>query len=260
MGLKLQGWVWGEVPSGFKRRCANKMQLMVVHEELEGHLDLERFRTRMESKRDESSLYGRERLHLFQLENGTTVLVRPYRHGGIFRYLTGGLFATWPPRPFKELAVTEEARRRGVPTLEICGAWVERMWGPFYRGWLITRQLADAHDLWAVLQKGLYGGAGGKLLLQAVARSVRRMHRCGIYHRDLNLKNIMVRRYKDDITTYIIDFDKAKMFPGKVPPEKAQENLRRLLRSICKLDPDRRHLSQQDWDQFLRFYTEAAEA
>jgi serine/threonine protein kinase len=86
------------------------------------------------------------------------------------------------------------------------------------------------------------------------------MHRRGIYHRDLNLKNIMVRRDKDEITTYIIDFDKAKMFPGEVPPEKAQKNLRRLLRSICKLDPDRRHLSQRNWDQFVQFYTEAVEA
>jgi tRNA A-37 threonylcarbamoyl transferase component Bud32 len=234
--------------------------LIIVRNELEAYLDPDRFVKQATPQNEESSLYGRGGLYLIQMSNGEAVVVRPYRHGGCFRHLTGGLFFTWPPRPFRELAITEEARRRGLRTSVVCGAWVKRAWGPFYRGWLITRELADAQDLWEVLQKGLYGGADGKLLLQAVAQSVREMHRRGIYHRDLNLKNIMVRRDKDEITTYIIDFDKAKMFPGEVPPEKAQKNLRRLLRSICKLDPDRRHLSQRNWDQFVQFYTEAVEA
>ena len=235
------------------------MQMMIVREGLEILLDSEKFRSQMESKKEESYLYGRGRLHLIQMDNGETVLVRPYRHGGIFRYFTGSLFLTWPPRPFQELAVTEEARRRGIRTLEICGAWIERVWGPFYRGWLITRELGHAHDLWVALQNGFYAGADGKLLLQAVAQSVRRMHRRGLYHGDLNLKNIMVRRESDNIAAYIIDFDKAKIFPQEVPGGKARKNLRRLLRSVCKLDPNRRHLSQQDWDLFVRFYVEAVD-
>lgn len=233
--------------------------MMIVREGLEGHLDPQKLKRRMEPKTEPSPFHGRGRLHLMRMDDGETVLVRPYRHGGIFRHFTGDLFFTWPPRPFQELAVTEEARRRGIRTLEICGAWVERVWGPFYRGWLLTRELRHAHDLWTALQNGFYAGADGKSLLRSAAQSVRRMHRSGIYHRDLNLKNIMVRRDNDRITTYIIDFDKAKIFPGEVPPERAQKNLSRLLRSICKLDPDRRCLSQRDWDRFVRFYTEAAE-
>ena len=232
---------------------------MMVREGLEPYLDPEKFAEQWKSEKEVSPFQGRERLRFLHLENGETGLVRSYRHGGILRHLTGDLFFTWPPRPFRELAITEEVHQRGIPTLEIFGAWVERVWGPFYRGWLITRELRGADDLWAALQNDLYIETNGKSLLRTVARSLRQMHRRGVYHGDLNLKNILVRREKNEIRSYIIDFDKASLFPREVPPEKAQKNLSRLLRSVCKLDPNRECLSQEDWDLFIRFYREGGE-
>ncbi|MFQ5903771.1 MAG: lipopolysaccharide kinase InaA family protein [Candidatus Binatia bacterium] len=232
---------------------------MMVREGLELYLGLEKFMRQRESGKEASPFHGRENLRFFHLDNGEIALVRAYHHGGILRHLTGEFFFTWPPRPFRELAITEEVRRRGIPTLEIFGAWVERAWGPFYRGWLVTREIKGAHDLWAALQSDLYVETSGKSLLQAVAQGLRRMHRQGVYHRDLNLKNVLVRREEDGIISYIIDFDKARLFPREVPSEKAQKNLSRLLQSVCKLDPDRRRLSHEDWDLFIRFYKEAGE-
>lgn len=255
MGLRLQDWIWGNTPSGFKRVSPNRTQMMIVQERLESTLDLEKFRRI--GKSEKSPFHGRGKLRVFHLDNGETALVRSYRHGGTFRCLTGNLFWSWPPRPFRELALTEAVRRKGIPTLEIYGAWVERVWGPFYRGWLITRELTEAHDLWAALQSDLYTGTNGRPLLKAVAQSLREMHRRGVYHGDLNLKNILIRREVDGITSYIIDFDKARIFPREVPQQKAQINLSRLLRSVCKLDPDRQRLPQEDWDLFLRLYKEA---
>ena len=252
----IQTWVWGNVPAGFKRFSPNPVRMVLVREGLEGCLNPARFFAQGKKAR-ESPFRGRGRLDFFQLDNGETVLVRTYRHGGILRRLTGDLFFTWPPRPFRELAATAEISWRGVSTSEVLGAWVERVWGPVYRGWLITRELKGAQDLWGALEGGLYFENQGRTLLQAVARSIRRMHLRGVYHEDLNLKNIMVRREGDQVRSYIIDFDKARLFSGEVPPQRAQRNLMRLLRSICKLDPDRQRLSPEAWDLFIRFYREA---
>lgn len=231
--------------------------MALVRKGLEPYFDFEKFARREERAKEASPFYGRERLLFFHLENGETALVRAYRHGGMLRHLTGELFFTWPPRPFKELFLTEEARRRGVPTLEIFAAWVERSWGPFYRGWLFTRELKDAKDLWSALQGKSDGGWDRNLLLKAVAQAIRQMHRQGIYHRDLNLKNILVKQEGGGTRSYVIDFDKARLFPGEVPSGMARKNLNRLLRSACKLDPEGRFLSLEDRNLLIRFYREA---
>jgi tRNA A-37 threonylcarbamoyl transferase component Bud32 len=255
----VQEWVWGDTPTGFKRVSSGQIQMMMVRESLEPYLTPEKFIEQRESGKEASYFHGRDRLRFLHLDNGDTALVRAYRHGGVLRRLTGDFFFTWPPRPFRELVLTEEVRRRGVPTVEIFAACVERIWGPFYRGWLITRELRGADDLWAALQSDLYVGTAGRSLLQAVAQSLRKLHRQGVYHGDLNLRNILVRREAEEIRSYIIDFDKAKLFPREVSPERARRNMSRLLRSVCKLDPQRRHLSEKDWELFIRFYQEVRE-
>lgn len=230
--------------------------MILVREGLEEHLNPQ---TMLEQKwrvNEASPFYGRSPLSLLRLDDGDTALIRAYRHGGFLRRFTGDYFFSWPPRPFRELAVTLEARHRGVPTADVLAAWVKRTCGPLYRGWLITREIKGSDDLWAALQSNRYAEANGAALLQAAARSVRRMHRQGVYHGDLNLKNILVRREADQIKSYIIDFDKARLFPGEVPAKKARRNLARLLRSVGKLDPERRHLSRASWDLFIRFYNE----
>ena len=231
--------------------------MALVRRGLEAYFDFGKFVRREGAAGEASPFYGRQRLVFFRLKNGETALVRAYRHGGMLRHITGEFFFTWPPRPFKELFLTEEARRRGIPTLEIFAACVERSWGPFYRGWLVSRELNDARDLWNALQRDCHGGANRGALLRAVAQAVRRMHRLGIYHRDLNLKNILLKRGEGGVRSYIIDFDKAKLFPGEVPPGTARRNLNRLLRSARKLDPDGRFLPPEDRNLLLRFYREA---
>jgi Lipopolysaccharide kinase (Kdo/WaaP) family len=253
----IQQWVWGYTPPGFRVIRSGRTQIGIARRELTPYLSLEGLKEESADGKEASAFFGRGQLKVLRLKNGETVLVRPYRHGGLVRWLTEEIFVTWPPRPFKELAITEEARRRGLPTLEIFAAWIERIWGPFYRGWLVTRELKGANDLWSTLRNGLYTGSDKKSLLLAVAQSIRTMHHQGIYHGDLNLKNILVRNEAGRIRTYIIDFDKAQLFGGVVPPCKAKRNLSRLLRSARKLDPDRQHLSQRDWELFMHFFHEA---
>ena len=84
------------------------------------------------------------------------------------------------------------------------------------------------------------------------------MHREGVYHADLNLRNILVRAEADSVVSYLIDFDKTKLFLGKLPAELVKRNLDRLQRSVLKLDPERKYLSATAWEEFLGFYHEAA--
>jgi tRNA A-37 threonylcarbamoyl transferase component Bud32 len=173
------------------------------------------------------------------------------------RYLNHDLFCTWPPRPFVELAATEHARRKGVLTVEVVAACIERTWGPFYRGWLITRELAGATDLWGALQDEHYTKPDKRPLLKAVAESIRRMHDQGIYHSDLNLKNVLVRRKDVAIEAYIIDFDKAQLFSGSLSSTRVEKNFKRLDRSLRKLDPDQSWITGDEWQWLRTFYFQA---
>jgi tRNA A-37 threonylcarbamoyl transferase component Bud32 len=68
-----------------------------------------------------------------------------------------------------------------------------------------------------------------------VARAFVTMHREGIYHRDLHLKNILIQKKRGEGTPeiFIIDFDKADCKDILTPKEKLK-NLLRFNRSIEK--------------------------
>jgi predicted Ser/Thr protein kinase len=114
--------------------------------------------------------------------------------------------------------------------------------------------LSHAEDLWSALQSGLVDRVGLRVALQAVAESVRAMHREGVYHGDLNLKNILLRLENGAVAGYIIDFDKAKLFLGQLPPGLVKKNLDRLLRSARKLDPEQKYLPAGAWNEFVDLY------
>src|SRR2546427_10693957 len=116
------GWFWGDLPAGFEKLRAAPARLIIVRGAAAAEIDLEKLPTDARAGTEESPFHGRAKLAHLRLGNGTSALVRSYRHGGVMRRLTGGMFCTWPPRPFRELSITEEARRAGGPTVEILGA------------------------------------------------------------------------------------------------------------------------------------------
>jgi len=256
-GMFSEKMIWGAIPEGFQKLTDPRGNRLAVRADRQREI---LFSTclEIESRGDAASVFGRGDMRSVQLADGTTALFRSYHHGGFFRSLTGKWFFSWPPRPFRELIITEELRRRGFPTVEVLAACVEKIRGPFYRGWLVTRQLEGAQDLWAGLQNGYSESVGIETILKAVAASIRRMHREGIYHRDLNLKNILVRSSAVGVESHVIDFDKAILVLGQLPVPLAQKNLDRLLRSIRKLDPQRQYFSAARWDGFLEYYNAAA--
>ena len=200
--------------------------------------------------------FGRTGLHAISLVGGDAV-IRSYRHGGPFRLVTRGWFMARPPRPFAELTVTVAAKERGLATPDVLAALVSWGLGPWYRGWLVTRELAGAQDLWAWLRQD-FAAEVKQILLQEVGRSLYFMHRSGIDHADLNLRNILVRNGESSPEIYFIDFDRARLFPGPVPGFRARQNVRRLSRSLNKLDPERLYVSTPDWNSLLDAYGFAA--
>lgn len=248
-----ENMIWGAIPEGFQKLTDPQGNRLAVRADRQREI---MFSTCLdiESYGAAAGLYGRGDMRSVQLADGTTALFRRYRHGGILRSITGMWFFSWPPRPFRELSITEELRRRGVPTVEVYAACVGKIAGPFYRGWLVTRQLEGAHDLWAALHSGFCQSVGIEAVLKAVAAAIRRMHREGVYHHDLNLKNILVRSTAAGVESHVIDFDKAILLLGQLPVPMAEMNLDRLLRSIGKLDPQRQYFPPAAWDGFIEYY------
>lgn len=197
--------------------------------------------------------FGRAGLHAVALADGVYALVRSYRHGGLLRGITRHWFIRRPLRPFAELAVTVAAREQGVAVPEVLAALVAQGHGPWYRGWLVTRELEGAVTLWAALLGGV-SGRGKQVLLRRVGRALRGMHAAGIDHVDLNLRNILVLHELPGPEVYIIDFDRARQHRGPVPEARARRNLGRLLRSVNKLDRGRTRVRPRDWECLLEAY------
>lgn len=182
------------------------------------------------------------------------VALRKYRHGGLLRRLTGDLFF-FGARPFQEVAITEEVRSAGVPTLEILAAIMERVWGGWYRGYLITRYLPSAIDLISYLDKERGGKKRGKVIEKA-GEAVRKIHQRGIYHADLHLKNFLVAKQGSKV--YLIDFDKSAV-GGRLHPSRRMKNLKRLDRSAEKLKRLGLPLTKRDKKIFCRSYVSGDE-
>jgi 3-deoxy-D-manno-octulosonic acid kinase len=248
--------IWGAAPGGFNKVVLEPHRRLLLRADVADELQI--CMSRVENHLGEPSRFiGREALRTVSLKNGENALIRAYHHGGLFRWISGKTFFSRPPRPFRELAITEELRRRGLPTVEVYGACVEVRFGPFYHGWLITQELKGSYDLWTALQNGFVHKWTAEKVFRSVASSLRSLHRQGVYHNDLNLKNILVRAEPAGVKGYIIDFDKAMLFLGGLPEALAEKNLRRLLRSVRKLDPQRQYLTAADWDDLVTWYHEA---
>ncbi len=178
------------------------------------------------------------------------VAIRRYRHGGLLRRLTGDLFFRGN-RPFQELVVTEQAKSAGVPTLKILAAIKQREWGGWYRGYLITEYLPAALDLIDYLDRQSSGAERQKVIEQA-AEAVRKIHKKGIYHADLHLKNFLVEDRKQ-AKVFLIDFDKSRISAG-LAPSLRMKNLRRLDRSAEKLKRLGLSLTETDKKHFCHAY------
>ena len=163
---------------------------------------------------------GRGQVSRFPVSGGEGVL-RRYRRGGLMARLTEDGFLG--NRMLAEFRVIAALYRRGFPVPEPLGvAWVRH--GPLYRGHIATRRL-EAETLLDFLN-----APGPKAaVLARCGQRIREMHDLGVWHADLQAKNIMT----DGVELWLLDFDNARM--GQPLSDRARaRNLLRLRRSLEK--------------------------
>ena len=177
---------------------------------------------------------GRGGAYRVELPGGVRAVIRLYRRGGLLARAVRETYLGVRPRPLRELAITAEARRRGVAAVEVLAARVDGRLA--YRGALVTAELAGAATLVEALRAARTSAARQAVAATAGA-AVATLHAAGISHADLNLTNILVHPGPTGTAAALVDFDRARLSTGPLGLAARRRNLRRLARSLAKLDP-----------------------
>ncbi len=169
---------------------------------------------------------GRGAATVFAFGGGEYVL-RHYRRGGLMarlsddNYRWSGLAQT---RPWREWFLLGEMYQQGLPVPRPVAARVVRC-GLFYTADLVTQRLPQVEpfaDLLMALSLP-------EQQWRDVGATIKRFHRAGFYHADLNARNILI---DTSGKVFLIDFDKGEQ---RTPASSWQdENLERLRRSLLK--------------------------
>jgi hypothetical protein len=155
--------------------------------------------------------------------------------GGIAARVLSQLYFGFRPRAVFELALTAEARARGVPTAQPMGAVVDWV-APFaYRSWYLTRKEPGV-TLWE-FARSQPPPSGCEQVLEGAREAIVAMYQAGVYHADLNLHNLFVRSGASGPEVIILDLDKARLFDRALGSKQRLRIQARLLRSVRKLDP-----------------------
>lgn len=159
------------------------------------------------------------------------VVVRHAHRGGIPRRFASDLFLL-RLRPLRELLASFRLRALGVPTPEFI-AYVTYPATPFFRYDVATREVDDAADLAARLERTADPAARGSLI-RAAAALIHKLAEAGAHHSDLNAKNILLVQNGGDFDAVVIDVDRVRFHVPRSPMV-MDANLQRLERSLRKL-------------------------
>lgn len=182
----------------------------------------------------------------------------PYGAVVLRKYLRGGWAAKFSrqtyfftgvskSRPFREYHILADLFDKGLPVPRPVAALCQHK-GLVATGAIMTACIPSATTLAdvvvsAVEIEGLWASVG---------RCIRKFHRAGAWHADLNARNILL---DSEFRVYLIDFDRARLQAGK--PVNGEDNLNRLKRSLVKFWPVKQ-LSEMDlaWADLMAAYNE----
>lgn len=190
---------------------------------------------------------GRGPIHVVPLDGGGQAVVRPFRRGGLVRHLVEARYFLGD-RAFHELALLARLRRRDLPVPRPLAA-VQSRRIPGYRAALVTRRIAGVEPLSRLLPGSPPDRT--RRLMEAVGRTVGRLHAVGAAHADLNAHNLLADPEASDRPVYLVDLDRGRLGDTPLPERAARGNLRRLRRSLEKLSLEG---ALDHWDGFLRSY------
>ena len=173
------------------------------------------------------------------------VVLRQYLRGGWVAKISrqSYFFSTVSrSRPFREYHLLAALYDLGLPVPKPVTALCE-FHGIISSGALMTARISSAQTLADVLP-------GNEAIWGSVGKCIRRFHDTGVWHADLNARNILLDA---DLRVFLIDFDRARFTPGKVV--NGEGNLKRLKRSLVKLWPTGELSAMQTaWTQLIAAY------
>ena len=162
------------------------------------------------------------------------VVLRQYLRGGwVAKISRQSYFFTTVSRsrPFREYHLLAALYDQGLPVPKPVAALCE-FHGVISSGALMTARISSARTLADVLPGDDEGDDLGEGLWKSIGKCIRRFHDAGVWHADLNARNILL---DENSQVFLIDFDRARFKPGKAV--NGQGNLKRLKRSLTKLWP-----------------------
>ena len=170
-----------------------------------------------------SRLVGRKPL-LEGCFQGKDCLVRWFYHGGVLRNVLKGRYIGSPARAVEELKLLTVLKEMGLPVVTPLFALTEgRAIG--YRQAIATKRLDNAQDL-AILE------SISEHHLTSLVELLERFFDAGLYHPDLNIKNVLFRA--DSSEFFLLDFDRAVLLQGQLAPVERKRIYGRLFRSFDK--------------------------
>lgn len=168
---------------------------------------------------------GRGEAHFLSFA-GREMVLRYFRRGGLVGKINRDLYlrrSVGQSRSMQEFELLRWMRAEGLPVPRPVAAQVTPS-GMFYRAAIITERIPEARPMEEVLRDNplpadLWGRVGAV---------IRQMHDAGVYHSDLNCRNILIDAEQK---IWLIDFDKCRR---RAPGSWQAENLERLRRSLRK--------------------------
>lgn len=188
---------------------------------------------------------------LFVSDGEREFVLRHYRRGGLAarvsrdRYLWLGAERT---RAFTEWRLLAQFNDMGLPVPRPAAARYQRR-GACYTADLLTVREPGIEPLSARIARDPVDDD----FWRGVGAGLRRFHRAGVYHADLNAYNVQVDA---NDRVFLLDFDRGAV---RAPGDWQQRNLARLHRSLAKtktLDPSLR-FSEANWAALVEAYRSA---
>ena len=188
------------------------------------------------------------------------MVVKESRRGGLRARLLPDLYFG-AGRFRREVRVTREAGRRGLPVAPIVASVTRPVGLGFCRHHYLVRWMEGTVDLREALRQvsPLSGDTFGERrpIVRSVAEGVRALHDLGICHADLNLGNILLRPegVGSPPEVIFIDFDTSRL-TSRVPFRRRMGNLLRLYRSLLKSCLPGGGVTRTDLARFTRAYSQ----
>ena len=198
-------------------------------------------------------LKGRTLHPSIPLEDGKRMVLRQYSHGGLLRALTRNHYL-FGARSFRELALAEEIRSCGIPTISPIGAIHHSTFFPFYQAYFLSVEIPRAIALIHYFSEmGAYPSperiTSKRRPIRSVGLVIQQFHQAGFFQGDLQLKNILVAGGQ----ALLIDFDRSYRKPTLSVKER-MGNLLRLNRSVEKWKRRGLPITRTDrWRFFLAY-------